>query len=150
MDLVKDGRTAHNLGFLLGEARGDAEVDGERPVNRIHLESVALDFAAFFTDNLAFQAIVSVGAGQLLRLLRLSARGHLAQDAYVGLIHEIKRPRDHAGKRTRLRMHHRALVNPLSCGVENIQGGGNFGSVGSRFTVVTSVAGAHHQGRNGD
>ena len=74
MDLVKDGRAAHNLRFLLGEARGDAEINGERPVDRIHLESVALDFAAFFTDNLTFQAIVGVGAGQLLGLLRLSAR----------------------------------------------------------------------------
>ena len=150
MDLVKNSRAAHNLGFLLGEARGDAEVDGERPIDRIHVESVALHLAAFVADNFAMQTFVCVGAGQLLGLLRLSARGHLAQDADIGLIHEVKRPRDHARERARLRMYHSALVNPLPRSVENIQGCGNRGSVGSRLTIITPVAGTHYQGRKSD
>ena len=54
---MKGGKAADNLRVLLGEAGGDAKVDGEGAVDGVNLAGVTLHFTTLVTDDLALMLI---------------------------------------------------------------------------------------------
>ena len=132
---MKGGKAADNLRVLLGEASGDAKVDGEGAVDGVNLEGVTLHFTTFFTDDFALMPIKGIGAGQLLRLLGLTARDYLEEKTDIGFIDKVNRPCQDTGKGARLRVLNSATVAPLPGCVHDVHSCRDFGRAGTRGII---------------
>ena len=58
-------------------------------LKQLYNKGLLYNFAIFFTDNLTLMSIIGISAGHLLRLLGLSSRDYLKENADIGFVDKV-------------------------------------------------------------